>query len=145
VGRSALSFRTMYGRDGEDLYLHGQQTKFACYGNLKTRGVPGPASQVTLSGWMGLLSRLCSSIQSMTIALVVAFGTAEAKVMIRSQKKSMVPCPRYLRNNIIAGRWGGKSGTEADKETESDNGVLGQLHDRGIFIKKAKWGPLVGR
>jgi hypothetical protein len=87
---------TLYGRDGERLYLHGSAAS-RMLRNLET----GIAACVTVTLVDGLVLARSAFNHSMNYRSVVAFGTAR-KIVDREQKiKSL----RVISEHLIAGRW----------------------------------------
>jgi hypothetical protein len=87
---------TLYGRDGERLYLHGSAAS-RMLRNLET----GIAACVTVTLVDGLVLARSAFNHSMNYRSVVAFGTAR-KITDREQKiKSL----RVISEHLIAGRW----------------------------------------
>lgn len=87
---------TLYGRDGEKLYLHGSAAS-RMLRNLET----GIAACVTVTLVDGLVLARSAFNHSMNYRSVVAFGTAR-KIADREQKiKSL----RVISEHLIAGRW----------------------------------------
>ena len=87
---------TLYGRDGERLYLHGSAAS-RMLRNLET----GNAACVTVTLVDGLVLARSAFNHSMNYRSVVAFGTAR-KITDREQKiKSL----RVISEHLIVGRW----------------------------------------
>lgn len=87
---------TLYGRDGEKLYLHGSAAS-RMLGELET-GIP---ACVTVTLVDGLVLARSAFDHSMNYRSVVAFGTAR-KIADPEQKiKSL----RVISEHLIAGRW----------------------------------------
>jgi len=100
---------TLYGRDGEKLYLHGSVVSRMLQ-ELET-GIP---ACVTVTLVDGLVLSRCAFDHSMNYRSVVAFGTAR-KVADREQKiKSL----RVISEHLIAGRWAEVRGP-SDKELKA--------------------------
>ena len=87
---------TLYGRDGETLYLHGSAAS-RMLGELET-GIP---ACVTVTLVDGLVLSRSAFDHSMNYRSIVAFGTAR-KVVDPEQK---VKCLRVISEHLIAGRW----------------------------------------
>jgi uncharacterized protein len=87
---------TLYGRDGEKLYLHGSAAS-RMLGRLET-GIPGC---ITVTLVDGLVLARSAFHHSMNYQLVVAFGTAH-KIDAPSQKTRAL---RMISEHLIAGRW----------------------------------------
>jgi uncharacterized protein len=87
---------TLYGRDGEKLYLHGSAAS-RTLGRLET-GIPGCIA-VTLVD--GLVLARSAFHHSMNYRSVVAFGTAH-KIDEPAQKTRAL---RIISEHLIAGRW----------------------------------------
>jgi uncharacterized protein len=87
---------TLYGRDGEKLYLHGSAAS-CMLGRLET-GIPGCIA-VTLVD--GLVLARSAFHHSMNYRSVVAFGTAH-KIDEPAQKTRAL---RIISEHLIAGRW----------------------------------------
>jgi uncharacterized protein len=87
---------TLYGRDGEKLYLHGSAAS-RMLGRLVT-GIPGCIA-VTLVD--GLVLARSAFHHSMNYRSVVAFGTAH-KIDEPAQKTRAL---RIISEHLIAGRW----------------------------------------
>lgn len=87
---------TLYGRDGERLYLHGSAAS-RMLRNLET----GISACVTVTLVDGLVLARSAFNHSMNYRSVVAFGTAR-KIADREQKiKSL----RVISEHLIVGRW----------------------------------------
>jgi nitroimidazol reductase NimA-like FMN-containing flavoprotein (pyridoxamine 5'-phosphate oxidase superfamily) len=100
---------TLYGRDGERLYLHGSAVSRTLR-ELET----GIATCVTVTLVDGLVLSRCAFDHSMNYRSVVAFGTAR-KVADPEQKiKSL----RVISEHLIAGRWAEVRGP-SDKELKA--------------------------
>jgi nitroimidazol reductase NimA-like FMN-containing flavoprotein (pyridoxamine 5'-phosphate oxidase superfamily) len=100
---------TLYGRDGERLYLHGSAAS-RMLRELET-GVP---ACVTVTLVDGLVLSRSAFDHSMNYRSVVAFGTAR-KVVDPDQKiKSL----RVISEHLIAGRWADVRGP-SDKELKA--------------------------
>jgi nitroimidazol reductase NimA-like FMN-containing flavoprotein (pyridoxamine 5'-phosphate oxidase superfamily) len=100
---------TLYGRDGERLYLHGSAAS-RMLRELET-GVP---ACVTVTLVDGLVLSRSAFDHSLNYRSVVAFGTAR-KVMDPEQKiKSL----RVISEHLIAGRWAEVRGP-SDKELKA--------------------------
>jgi uncharacterized protein len=87
---------TLYGRDGERLYLHGS-TASRMLQELET-GIP---ACVTVTLVDGLVLSRCAFDHSMNYRSVVAFGSAR-KVADPEQK---IRSLRVISEHLIAGRW----------------------------------------
>ena len=87
---------TLYGRDGEVLYLHGSAAS-RMLGRLET-GIPGC---VTVTLVDGLVLARSAFHHSMNYRSVVAFGTAH-KIDEPAQKTRAL---RLISEHLIAGRW----------------------------------------
>ncbi len=87
---------TLYGRDGERLYLHGSAAS-RMLRELET-GVPACATVTLVDGLV--LSRSAFD-HSMNYRSVVAFGTARKVVDPEQKIKSL----RVISEHLIAGRW----------------------------------------
>ena len=87
---------TLYGRDGERLYLHGSSAS-RMLRELET----GVAACVTVTLVDGLVLSRSAFDHSMNYRSVVAFGTAR-KVVDPEQK---VKALRVISEHLIAGRW----------------------------------------
>ena len=87
---------TLYGRDGEALYLHGSAAS-RMLGRLET-GIP---SCVTVTLVDGLVLARSAFHHSMNYRSVVAFGTAH-KIDEPAQKTRAL---RIISEHLIAGRW----------------------------------------
>ena len=87
---------TLYGRDGEKLYLHGSAAS-RMLRELET-GIPTCVAVTLVDGLV--LSRSAFD-HSMNYRSVVAFGTAR-KVADREQK---IKCLRVISEHLIPGRW----------------------------------------
>ena len=87
---------TLYGRDGERLYLHGSAAS-RMLRELET----GVAACVTVTLVDGLVLSRSAFDHSMNYRSIVAFGTAR-KVVGREQK---VQSLRVISEHLIAGRW----------------------------------------
>jgi uncharacterized protein len=87
---------TLYGRDGEKLYLHGSAAS-RMLGQLAT-GIP---ACVTVTLLDGLVLARSAFDHSMNYRSVVAFGTAQ-KIADPAQKMKSL---RVISEHLIAGRW----------------------------------------
>lgn len=87
---------TLYGRDGERLYLHGSAAS-RMLRELET----GVAACVTVTLVDGLVLARSAFDHSMNYRSIVAFGTAR-KVLDGAQK---VKSLRVISEHLIAGRW----------------------------------------
>jgi len=87
---------TLYGRDGERLYLHGSAAS-RMLRELET----GVAACVTVTLVDGLVSSRSTFDHSMNYRSIVAFGTAR-KIADPDQK---VKSLRVISEHLIAGRW----------------------------------------
>jgi uncharacterized protein len=96
VDRQPYVIPTLYGRDGEKLYLHGSAAS-RMLGRLET-GIPGCIA-VTLVD--GLVLARSAFHHSMNYRSVVAFGTAH-KIDEPAQKTRAL---RIISEHLIAGRW----------------------------------------
>jgi nitroimidazol reductase NimA-like FMN-containing flavoprotein (pyridoxamine 5'-phosphate oxidase superfamily) len=99
---------TLYGRDGERLYLHGSAAS-RMLGELET-GIPACVA-VTLVD--GLVLARSAFDHSMNYRSVVAFGTAR-KVVDPEQKAKFL---RVISEHLIAGRWAEVRGPSARELT----------------------------
>ena len=87
---------TLYGRDGESLYLHGSAAS-RMLGKLET-GIPACVAVTLVDGLV--LSRSAFD-HSMNYRSVVAFGTARTIADPAQKIKSL----RVISEHLIAGRW----------------------------------------
>ena len=87
---------TLYGRKGEQLYLHGSPAS-RMLGELE-RGIPACVSVTIVDG---LVLARSAFHHSMNYRSVVAFGTAR-KIADGEQKTE---CLRLISEHLIAGRW----------------------------------------
>jgi uncharacterized protein len=87
---------TLYGRDGERLYLHGS-TASRMLQELET-GIP---ACVTVTLVDGLVLSRCAFDHSMNYRSVVAFGSARKVVDPEQKIRSL----RVISEHLIAGRW----------------------------------------
>jgi uncharacterized protein len=87
---------TLYGRDGERLYLHGSAAS-RMLRELET----GVAACVTVALVDGLVLSRSAFEHSMNYRSVVAFGTARKVVDPEQKVKSL----RVIAEHLIAGRW----------------------------------------
>jgi nitroimidazol reductase NimA-like FMN-containing flavoprotein (pyridoxamine 5'-phosphate oxidase superfamily) len=87
---------TLYGRDGERLYLHGSAAS-RMLRELET----GVAACLTVTLVDGLVLSRSAFDHSMNYRSIVAFGTAR-KVVDPEHK---VKCLRVISEHLIAGRW----------------------------------------
>src|SRR6266446_1596858 len=87
---------TLYGRDGESLYLHGSAAS-RMLGELET-GIPACVAVTLVDGLV--LSRSAFD-HSMNYRSVVAFGTARTIADPAQKIKSL----RVISEHLIAGRW----------------------------------------
>ncbi len=87
---------TLYGRDGEELYLHGSAAS-RMLGELET-GIP---ACVTVTLVDGLVLARSAFHHSMNYRSVVAFGTARKIADPELKIKSL----RVISEHLIAGRW----------------------------------------
>jgi nitroimidazol reductase NimA-like FMN-containing flavoprotein (pyridoxamine 5'-phosphate oxidase superfamily) len=109
VDRQPFVIPTLYGRDGERLYLHGS----AVSRMLRELETGNPAC-VTVTLVDGLVLSRSAFDHSMNYRSVVAFGTAR-KVMDPEQKiKSL----RVISEHLIGGRWAEVRGP-SDKELKA--------------------------
>lgn len=100
---------TLYGRDGEKLYLHGSAVSRTLR-ELET----GIATCVTVTLVDGLVLSRCAFDHSMNYRSVVAFGTARKIVDPEQKVKSL----RVISEHLIAGRWAEVRGP-SDKELKA--------------------------
>ena len=100
---------TLYGRDGERLYLHGS-TASRMLQELET-GIP---ACVTVTLVDGLVLSRCAFDHSMNYRSVVAFGTARKVVDPEQKIRSL----RVISEHLLAGRWAEVRGPNA-KELRS--------------------------
>lgn len=96
VDRQPFVIPTLYGRDGEKLYLHGSAAS-RMLGELGN-GVP---ACVTVTLVDGLVLARSAFHHSMNYRSVVAFGTARKIVDPRQKIKYL----RLISEHLIAGRW----------------------------------------
>ena len=96
VDRQPYVIPTLYGRDGEKLYLHGSAAS-RMLETLET-GIPGC---ITVTLVDGLVLARSAFHHSMNYRSVVAFGTAH-KIDDPAQKKRAL---RVISEHLIAGRW----------------------------------------
>jgi len=96
MGGQPFVIPTLYGRDGETLYLHGSSAS-RMLGELET----GTPACVTVTLVDGLVLARSAFHHSMNYRSVVAFGTAR-KVVDPERK---VECLRVISEHVIAGRW----------------------------------------
>lgn len=87
---------TLYGRDGDKLYLHGSAAS-RMLGELEA-GLP---CCITVTLVDGLVLARSAFHHSMNYRSVVAFGTTR-KITDRPQK---IECLRVISEHLIAGRW----------------------------------------
>lgn len=87
---------TLYGRDGERLYLHGSAAS-RMLRELET----GVAACVTVTLVDGLVLSRSAFDHSMNYRSIVAFGTARKVVDPEQKVKSL----RVISEHLIAGRW----------------------------------------
>jgi uncharacterized protein len=87
---------TLYGRDGERLYLHGSAASRALR-ELET----GISTCVTVTLVDGLVLSRSAFDHSMNYRSVVAFGTARKVADLEQKIKSL----RVISEHLIAGRW----------------------------------------
>src|SRR5882762_1567047 len=87
---------TLYGRDGEKLYLHGSAAS-RMLRQLET----GVAACVTVTLVDGLVLSRSAFDHSMNYRSIVAFGTARRVVDPEQKVKSL----RVISEHLIAGRW----------------------------------------
>jgi uncharacterized protein len=87
---------TLYGRDGERLYLHGSAAS-RMLRELET----GVAACVTVTLVDGLVLSRSAFDHSMNYRSIVAFGTARKVVDPQQKVKSL----RVISEHLIAGRW----------------------------------------
>lgn len=100
---------TLYGRDGEKLYLHGSAVSRTLR-ELET-GIP---TCVTVTLVDGLVLSRSAFDHSMNYRSVVAFGTARKIVDPEQKVKSL----RVISEHLIAGRWAEVRGP-SDKELKA--------------------------
>lgn len=100
---------TLYGRDGEKLYLHGSAVSRTLR-ELET----GIATCVTVTLVDGLVLSRSAFDHSMNYRSVVAFGTARKIVDPEQKVKSL----RVISEHLIAGRWAEVRGP-SDKELKA--------------------------
>ncbi len=100
---------TLYGRDGERLYLHGSAAS-RMLGELQT-GIP---ACVTVTLVDGLVLARSAFDHSMNYRSVVAFGRARKVVDPEQKIKSL----RVISEHLIAGRWAEVRGP-SDKELKA--------------------------
>jgi nitroimidazol reductase NimA-like FMN-containing flavoprotein (pyridoxamine 5'-phosphate oxidase superfamily) len=100
---------TLYGRDGEKLYLHGSAAS-RMLRELET-GVP---ACVTVTLVDGLVLARSAFDHSMNYRSVVAFGTARKITDLEQKIKSL----RVVSEHLIAGRWAEVRGP-SDKELKA--------------------------
>lgn len=96
LGSQPFVIPTLYGRDGERLYLHGSASS-RMLRELET-GIP---TCVTVTLVDGLVLSRSAFDHSMNYRSIVAFGTAR-KVVNPEQK---VKALRVISEHLIAGRW----------------------------------------
>jgi nitroimidazol reductase NimA-like FMN-containing flavoprotein (pyridoxamine 5'-phosphate oxidase superfamily) len=96
VDRQPFVIPTLYGRDGEGLYLHGSAAS-RMLRELET-GIPACLT-VTLVD--GLVLARSAFDHSMNYRSIVAFGTARKVVDPEEKLKSL----RVISEHLIAGRW----------------------------------------
>jgi nitroimidazol reductase NimA-like FMN-containing flavoprotein (pyridoxamine 5'-phosphate oxidase superfamily) len=96
VDRQPFVIPTLYGRDGERLYLHGSAAS-RMLGELET-GIP---ACVTVTLVDGLVLSRSAFDHSMNYRSVIAFGTARKVADPRQKIKSL----RVISEHLIAGRW----------------------------------------
>jgi nitroimidazol reductase NimA-like FMN-containing flavoprotein (pyridoxamine 5'-phosphate oxidase superfamily) len=96
VGGQPFVIPTLYGREGDRLYLHGSSAS-RMLRELET-GIP---ACVTVTHVDGLVLARSAFHHSMNYRSVVAFGTAR-KVAEPAQK---LECLRVISEHLIAGRW----------------------------------------
>jgi uncharacterized protein len=87
---------TLYGRDGEKLYLHGSAAS-----RMLRELENGIRACVTVTLVDGLVLARSAFDHSMNYRAVVAFGTAR-KIADTEQK---IHCLRVISEHVIAGRW----------------------------------------
>src|SRR5216683_1698762 len=100
---------TLYGRDGERLYLHGSAAS-RMLRELET----GVAACVTVTLVDGLVLSRSAFDHSMNYRCVVAFGTSRKVVDPEQKVKSL----RVISEHLIAGRWEEVRGP-SDKELKA--------------------------
>jgi uncharacterized protein len=96
VSNQPFVIPTLYGREGDKLYLHGSAAS-RMLGQLQT-GVP---ACVTVTLIDGLVLARSAFHHSMNYRSVIAFGTA-AKIEEAAQKTRAL---RIISEHLIAGRW----------------------------------------
>jgi uncharacterized protein len=96
VDRQPYVIPTLYGRDGEKLYLHGSAAS-RLLGTLET----GILSCITVTLVDGVVLARSAFHHSMNYRSVVAFGTAH-KIDEPAQKTRAL---RVISEHLIAGRW----------------------------------------
>jgi nitroimidazol reductase NimA-like FMN-containing flavoprotein (pyridoxamine 5'-phosphate oxidase superfamily) len=104
LGRQPFVIPTLYGRDGEKLYLHGSAVS-----RMLRRLETGIPVCVTVTLVDGLVLARSAFHHSMNYRSVVAFGTAR-KVVDEEQKTR---CLRAISEHLIAGRWADVRGPNA--------------------------------
>jgi uncharacterized protein len=87
---------TLYGRDGERLYLHGSAAS-----RMLRELEAGVAACVTVTLVDGLVLSRSAFDHSMNYRSIVAFGTA--REVVNPEQK--VKCLRVISEHLIAGRW----------------------------------------
>ena len=95
VARQPFVIPTLYGRDGETLYLHGSVAN-----RIRTEPEAVPAC-VTVTLVDGLVSSRSAFDHSMNYRSVVAFGSARTIHGLARKAK----CLRIISEHLIAGRW----------------------------------------
>ena len=96
VDRQPFVIPTLYGRDGERLYLHGSAAS-RMLRELKT-GIP---ACVTVTLVDGLVLARSAFDHSMNYRSIIAFGSARKVVDPQQKLKSL----RVISEHLIAGRW----------------------------------------
>src|SRR5712691_1074178 len=118
---------TLYGRDGERLYLHGSAAS-RMLRDLET-GIP---ACVTVTLVDGLVLSRSAFDHSMNYSSMVAFGNAR-KITDPEQKVSAL---RVISEHLIAGRWAEVRGP-SEKELKATTVLEFSIEE--AFIKGAKW------
>jgi nitroimidazol reductase NimA-like FMN-containing flavoprotein (pyridoxamine 5'-phosphate oxidase superfamily) len=117
---------TLYGRDGERLYLHGSAAS-RMLRELET-GIP---ACVTVALVDGLVLSRSAFDHSMNYRSVVAFGRAR-KIGDPEQKVNSL---RIISEHLIAGRWADVRGP-SEKELKGNDGA--RIFNRGGVCKGAQ-------
>jgi uncharacterized protein len=113
VNEQPFVIPTLYGREGEVLYLHGSVAS-RMLRHLET----GVRACVTVTLVDGLVLARSAFHHSMNYRSVVAFGTAR-KIMDPAQKTKAL---RVISEHLIAGRWGDVRGPN-EKELKATTGT----------------------